>query len=738
MSRRFNLPLANHAVKITADIIELGDKGVDLFIADNGLTIPATPLIISVANTAKKNVSTIAEYGARWLEVKKFCYLKGDYQSAALCHRTKCPVNPLPFRSETFMEYLDFKYTVAGTILKKHGTELPLLDVLGRTIKCQGTWHSPELSDKIRSAVYCLHNAYENLRGNYVVKCPTCVSIHNAYKEDAAFREGTYGACQQHASGSVLNSSGNVLNCVDVKNKLNRWKANMSAYVKKGSMQMTPMQVRQLRSLLLSSNDINDMKAYVMILLGIKLFLRASELVKLKMENFDDVQRFQIVSLNNVRALCVKVKGKCDPKPVTLMIFSDDDNPEFCPVRHLLAYIERAGIKKGFLFPPDVDLTNGKADGHYKSHVTYKHWLKMMRYLLGRGCLKLKLGKGCLGTHTLRKTGYLFAYWGVMGAKFWRQAEPTDKNVPELALSNIMKAARHRTVANAGSYQQDAATVLAIIEREQHPEMQRVSRWESIYLNENGNANYVNAASLVFQKPLVELADYFFVECLHLKSANSDISTLMGLICSIRPIQSKEDQLMKLLEKYVPDALKNEAIELLAGSISEAFAFLQHGGAAVGDEDTAATTTGAARSASAAAVSRSTASRPATSSTIEGQPKKKKQRVRKGGDDDLIEREEVAKCGKDHKAKMTKVKALYDRVEAGDNKSRLTEKARQWYTKNVVKPMKCLTICHEGSIDQFVAVAVPAFFLLQSKDKTTDRAFPTHEYRCVKCKGNGG
>jgi hypothetical protein len=84
-----------------------------------------------VANTSRKAVGTIAEYSARCLEFKKFCYLKGDYQSATLAHRTKCPKNPLPFQSHTFVEYLDFKYTDAGTVLKQHGTELPLLDVLG-------------------------------------------------------------------------------------------------------------------------------------------------------------------------------------------------------------------------------------------------------------------------------------------------------------------------------------------------------------------------------------------------------------------------------------------------------------------------------------------------------------------------------------------------------------------------------------------------------------------------------
>jgi hypothetical protein len=137
--------------------------------------------------------------------------------------------------------------------------------------------------------------------------------------------------------------------------------------------------------------------------------------------------------------------------------------------------------------------------------------------------------------------------------------------------------------------------------------------------------------------------------------------------------------------------------------------------------------------ASTAPVSPSTSTASLSDSTsTEGQPKKKKQRVRNGGDDDLDDRKEVALCGKDHKAKMTKIKALYDRVETGDNKGKLTDIARQWYTKNVVKPMKSLTVCHQGSIDQFVAVAVPAFFLL-SKGNTTDRVFPTHDYRCMQC-----
>jgi hypothetical protein len=315
---------------------------------------------------------------------------------------------------------------------------------------------------------------------------------------------------------------------------------------------------------------------------------------------------------------------------------------------------------------------------------------------------------------------------GVMSSKFMKHALPADKAVPVLALSNIMNSARHKSVSNAASYQQDAATVLAIIEREQYPELQRVSYWESIFLDENGNGNHANGPSLHYQKKLSDLARFYMHDCMKLDSARTPVSNLMAFLCSARPAESKGDELKKLLEKYMPAGLLNDALELVSGSISDALGQYQN--------STPAATAGTATPASTAPVSPSTSTASLSASTsTQGEPKKKKQRVRKGGDDDLDDRKEVALCGKNHKAKMTKIKALYDRVEAGDNKGKLTDIARQWYTKNVVKPMKCLTICHHGSIDQFVAVAVPAFFLL-SKGNTTDRVFPTHDYRCMQCK----
>ena len=82
-----------------------------------------------------------------------------------------------------------------------------------------------------------------------------------------------------------------------------------------------------------------------MILLGIKLFLRADELLSLQVEQFPP--DFQIVDIEKFSSFSVMIQGKCDVIPVHLQIFLDNDCTEFCPVRHLLVYVAMAGITEG-------------------------------------------------------------------------------------------------------------------------------------------------------------------------------------------------------------------------------------------------------------------------------------------------------------------------------------------------------------------------------------------------------
>ena len=82
-----------------------------------------------------------------------------------------------------------------------------------------------------------------------------------------------------------------------------------------------------------------------MILVGIKLFLRADELLRMRVSDF--VQDLIIVSTESgVRSLGVTVKGKADTEPQQLLLWSDDDCLEFDPIRHFCGrYIKYSGSK---------------------------------------------------------------------------------------------------------------------------------------------------------------------------------------------------------------------------------------------------------------------------------------------------------------------------------------------------------------------------------------------------------
>ena len=112
---------------------------------------------------------------------------------------------------------------------------------------------------------------------------------------------------------------------------------------KKGNVKLTPFHVRRLRSHLLSTNDNNLLQLYVMILMGIKLFLRADELINMKMSDF--LIDLQIVNeVSGVTGLAVKVKGKSDKESKVLVIWHDEMFPEFDLIKHLLLYVKCVGL----------------------------------------------------------------------------------------------------------------------------------------------------------------------------------------------------------------------------------------------------------------------------------------------------------------------------------------------------------------------------------------------------------
>jgi hypothetical protein len=101
--------------------------------------------------------------------------------------------------------------------------------------------------------------------------------------------------------------------------------------------------------MLLSTNRIEDLQFYCIMLVSIHLFLRHDEFSNIQL---DHIQRdLCIIKEGQLEALALRVSGKTDQVWKTLILWRKDDVPEFCPVRHLLCYVHLAEIKNGFLFP---------------------------------------------------------------------------------------------------------------------------------------------------------------------------------------------------------------------------------------------------------------------------------------------------------------------------------------------------------------------------------------------------
>ena len=129
----------------------------------------------------------------------------------------------------------------------------------------------------------------------------------------------------------------------------------------------------------------------------------------------------------------MEIQEKNDPVPVSLMLWEEGERPQMCPVRHLLTYLSLINYKSGYLFPNDLS----DLHGNYTDHVPYQTFLNEFNEVC-----KLVLNRpGPFGTHTMRKTAYLFAIWG--------KAEEVE----------LMVSARHKTVKSSIKYRKDAVLI---------------------------------------------------------------------------------------------------------------------------------------------------------------------------------------------------------------------------------------------------------------------------------------
>jgi hypothetical protein len=333
-----------------------------------------------------------------------------------------------------------------GQVLTDRMTGLAVHDVMGKVVYCEGAWNCGTNIDKFRASIIALYSLYPDLRGAYVPECKECVEMSTFNRTEA-----TYMPCPYHTTGARVRTLGNSYENADVEKHGKAMKVRLSDYVTRGNIQLMPSEVRRLRTILLSENSLRGLQFWVMIILGIKMYLRVGELILLKVEDFEKDLMMLSSDRCYVAVLAVKVLGKGETVPDWLSIFSDDDFPELCPVTVLLLYISLSGIKSGYIFPAHIP--NADSPVECTVHYPYNLFLKKMKHLVSDQ-LGRELGPtDIFGTHLLRKTGYLFAIFGIL-----RQYGGEAQQLSNLLMANVLKSARHKTVLNAMYYMKDAMT----------------------------------------------------------------------------------------------------------------------------------------------------------------------------------------------------------------------------------------------------------------------------------------
>jgi hypothetical protein len=235
-----------------------------------------------------------------------------------------------------------------------------------------------------------------------------------------------------------------------------------------------------------------------------------------------------------------RVQGKSDTHPVVLMMWLDESNPAFCPVRHLLSWIRLINLKSGFLFPSYNELTkiltaSAPAAITKDMALSYDTYQKRFRHVLE----KLFPNCGPFGTHTNRKTGYMLAVWG--GA----------------SVSSIMQSARHKSVAHANRYLRDSATLCDIMSRHAGLVSLTPSPFWPILLENFENVRALTQLKAFRLRNLGVLANHFFTSFSDLPlehPAAFTQSTVVSRSLTVRSQASLQDDLLQLLSHFGADA----------------------------------------------------------------------------------------------------------------------------------------------------------------------------------------
>ena len=276
---------------------------------------------------------SIAQYKSHYTGLKKFCEIIGDYESLLML-RPNTPIRCPSMNIYTVELFITYKISEpkskiiansTSTLLDRFGKEV--VDVFGDPVISVGDWNNPKNCDQYSAAITILHSTHDQ-NGAYVATCDNCLNI----PPEERFKD-----CVFHQGNPCLRRRGDPSKSPYFTNSMTRIKKDRSDYKSRGSTQLLPKEVRAFRSKLVHSNLLIDLQTYVIAIISICFFLRSDEFIEMNYKHL--VWDLCIVSKTGVEGLTFLVKGKGDKVYIPLTMWRDDNNPEFCPICHILIYI---------------------------------------------------------------------------------------------------------------------------------------------------------------------------------------------------------------------------------------------------------------------------------------------------------------------------------------------------------------------------------------------------------------
>ena len=241
--------------------------------------------------------------------LKFYCTLVGDYESLIFLGDDAPALCP-SIHPNTICNFLRYKsHTNKDTQLIGINDE-PIFDVLGNKVICDGKWNAVINEKQFGSTITKLHRFRKQNTKEYHDSCPDCFEY---------YERGQRIGCLDHHTPQPFRS-GNPMFSMQVEKGMRNLKASQEIFDVNGASSLNPFQLEEIRAHLVGTRSLIDYQTWVIILIGIKLFLRINELTGdeidihgnikttgIRMEDFD--QHNSGIEDGLVTDIAIRIKG---------------------------------------------------------------------------------------------------------------------------------------------------------------------------------------------------------------------------------------------------------------------------------------------------------------------------------------------------------------------------------------------------------------------------------------------